>query len=86
MKKSIPICTRWLRRLALVVLVGSTLGLVACGGGSSQANASDGDSSVPLQEFDATGYRSTFVASAAVLLLAAFLAFITSRAQTRQAA
>ncbi|MBH3343775.1 MFS transporter [Pseudomonas parafulva] len=36
--------------------------------------------------FDATGYRSTFVASAAVLLLAAFLAFTTSRAQTRQAA
>lgn len=36
--------------------------------------------------FDSTGYRSTFVASAAVLLVAAFLAFMTSRAQTRQAA
>jgi len=36
--------------------------------------------------FDATGYRSTFVASAAVLLLAAFLAFTTARAQVRQAA
>jgi predicted MFS family arabinose efflux permease len=36
--------------------------------------------------FDATGYRSTFVASAAVLLLAAFLALMTSRSQTRQAA
>lgn len=31
--------------------------------------------------FDAAGYRSTFVASAAVLLLAAFLAFLTARVQ-----
>lgn len=31
--------------------------------------------------FDLTGYRSTFVASAAVLLLAAFLAFTTSNAR-----
>lgn len=36
--------------------------------------------------FDSTGYRSTFVASAAVLLLAVFLAFLTSRSQVRQAA
>ncbi|HEL4257161.1 TPA: MFS transporter [Stenotrophomonas maltophilia] len=36
--------------------------------------------------FDAAGYRSTFVASAAVLLFAAFLAFLTSRSQVRQAA
>lgn len=36
--------------------------------------------------FDAAGYRSTFVASAAVLLFAAFLAFLTSRSQRRQAA
>ncbi|MCJ0765985.1 MFS transporter [Variovorax terrae] len=36
--------------------------------------------------FDSTGYRSTFVASAAVLLFAAFLAFLTSRSQRRQAA
>jgi predicted MFS family arabinose efflux permease len=36
--------------------------------------------------FDSTGYRNTFVASAAVLLLAAFLAFLTSRSQTRQGA
>jgi len=35
--------------------------------------------------FDSTGYRSTFVASAAVLLFAAFLAFLTSRSQRRQA-
>lgn len=35
--------------------------------------------------FDAAGYRSTFVASAAVLLLAALLAFLTARAQGRQA-
>ncbi|MGO1395186.1 MAG: MFS transporter [Halomonas sp.] len=33
--------------------------------------------------FDSAGYRSTFVASAAVLLLAAFLAFMTSRSQVR---
>jgi len=36
--------------------------------------------------FDASGYRSTFVASAAVLLLSAFLVFTTARAQARQAA
>ncbi len=36
--------------------------------------------------FDSTGYRSTFAASAAVLLFAAFLAFLTSRSQVRQAA
>lgn len=39
--------------------------------------------------FDSTGYRSTFTASAAVLLLAALLAFLTSQAtrpQARQAA
>jgi len=35
--------------------------------------------------FDSTGYRSTFVASSAVLLLGAFLAFLTSRSQARQA-
>ena len=36
--------------------------------------------------FDSAGYRSTFVASAVVLLAAAFLAFLTSRSQVRQAA
>lgn len=36
--------------------------------------------------FDSAGYRSTFMASAAVLLFAAFLTFLTSRSQTRQAA
>ena len=36
--------------------------------------------------FDASGYRSTFMVSAAVLLLAAFLAFLTSFSQERQAA
>ena len=36
--------------------------------------------------FDSTGYRSTFVASAAVLLFAAFLAFLTSRWPVRQVA
>ncbi|MBW7900713.1 MAG: MFS transporter [Rhodocyclaceae bacterium] len=36
--------------------------------------------------FDSTGYRSTFMASAAVLLFAAFLAFLTARSQGRQAA
>lgn len=36
--------------------------------------------------FDSAGYRSTFVASAAVLLFAALLAFLTSRSQPRQAA
>ena len=36
--------------------------------------------------FDATGYRSTFVASAAMLLLAAFLAWLTARSQARQLA
>ena len=36
--------------------------------------------------FDSTGYRSTFMASAAVLLVAAFLAFLTSRSQVRQLA
>ncbi|MNL59152.1 Purine ribonucleoside efflux pump NepI [compost metagenome] len=35
--------------------------------------------------FDSTGYRSTFMASAAVLLFAALLAFLTSRSQVRQA-
>jgi predicted MFS family arabinose efflux permease len=34
--------------------------------------------------FDSTGYRSTFMASAVVLLLAAFLTFLTSRSQVRQ--
>jgi len=36
--------------------------------------------------FDASGYRSTFVASAAVLLIAAFLAFQASRSAMTQAA
>ncbi|WP_345538454.1 MFS transporter [Variovorax defluvii] len=36
--------------------------------------------------FDSAGYRSTFVVSAAVLLVAAFLAFQTSRSQVRQPA
>jgi predicted MFS family arabinose efflux permease len=36
--------------------------------------------------FDSTGYRATFLVSAAVLLLAALLAFLTSRSQVRQAA
>ncbi|GAB3396231.1 MFS transporter [Azotobacter armeniacus] len=36
--------------------------------------------------FDSAGYRSTFMASAAVLLFAAFLTLLTSRSQTRQAA
>lgn len=36
--------------------------------------------------FDRSGYQSTFVASAAVLLLAAFLTFLTSRSQAPQAA
>ena len=36
--------------------------------------------------FDSSGYRSTFIASAAVLLLAAFLAYLTSFSQERQAA
>ncbi|PND32814.1 MFS transporter [Achromobacter pulmonis] len=35
--------------------------------------------------FDSTGYRGTFVASAAILLSATLLAFFTSRAQLRQA-
>ena len=35
--------------------------------------------------FDSTGYRSTFAASSAVLLLGAFLAFLTSRSQARKA-
>ncbi|AOE84779.1 transcriptional regulator [Pseudomonas sp. TCU-HL1] len=36
--------------------------------------------------FDGSGYRGTFVASAAVLLLAALLTFLTSRSQASQAA
>jgi predicted MFS family arabinose efflux permease len=36
--------------------------------------------------FDASGYRSTFVASAAVLLLAACLTVLTSRSEASQAA
>lgn len=36
--------------------------------------------------FDSGGYQGTFVASAVVLLVAAFLAFLTSRAPTPQAA
>jgi len=36
--------------------------------------------------FDHSGYRSTFLASAAVLLIAAFLTLLTSRADTPQAA
>jgi predicted MFS family arabinose efflux permease len=36
--------------------------------------------------FDTSGYRSTFVASAVVLLIAAFLTFKTSRMQARQGA
>jgi len=34
--------------------------------------------------FDSTGYQATFIASAAVLLLAAFLALMTSRSQASQ--
>jgi predicted MFS family arabinose efflux permease len=34
--------------------------------------------------FDAGGYRSTFAASAVLLLVAAFLAFATSRASRAQ--
>ncbi|MDH0738908.1 MFS transporter [Achromobacter spanius] len=36
--------------------------------------------------FDSVGYQSTFVASAAALVVAAFLAFLASRSQRRQAA
>jgi predicted MFS family arabinose efflux permease len=36
--------------------------------------------------FDSTGHRGAFMASAAVLLLAALLTFLTSRSQARQAA
>lgn len=36
--------------------------------------------------FDSVGYQSTFVASAAALIVAAFLAFLASRSQRRQAA
>lgn len=36
--------------------------------------------------FDSEGFRSTFVASAVALVVAAFLAFLTSRSQRRQAA
>jgi predicted MFS family arabinose efflux permease len=36
--------------------------------------------------FDASGYRSTFVASAAVLLIAAFLTVLTSRAESSRVA
>ncbi|MFT3760987.1 MFS transporter [Thauera sp.] len=36
--------------------------------------------------FDASGYQSTFIASAIVLLIGAFLSFKTSRAQARQPA
>ncbi|MGT2455312.1 MFS transporter [Cupriavidus basilensis] len=36
--------------------------------------------------FDSSGYQSTFVASAAVLLFAAFLTYLTSRSQATQAA
>ena len=36
--------------------------------------------------FDSSGYQSTFVASAAVLLLAAFLSVMTSRSPAPQAA
>ncbi|MCY1311898.1 Purine ribonucleoside efflux pump NepI [compost metagenome] len=36
--------------------------------------------------FDSIGYRSTFIASAAVLLLAASLAFLTSRARASASA
>lgn len=36
--------------------------------------------------FDSVGYQSTFVASAAALVVAAFLAFLASRSQGRQAA
>jgi predicted MFS family arabinose efflux permease len=35
--------------------------------------------------FDASGYRSTFVASAAVLLFAALLSMMTARSQAPQA-
>ena len=35
--------------------------------------------------FDASGYQSTFFASAAVLLIAAFLTFLASRAQAPDA-
>jgi predicted MFS family arabinose efflux permease len=36
--------------------------------------------------FDASGYQSIFVASAAVLLMAAFLTFLTSRSEASHAA
>ena len=36
--------------------------------------------------FDASGYRSTFFASASILLIAAFLAFLTTRSQRVAAA
>jgi predicted MFS family arabinose efflux permease len=36
--------------------------------------------------FDANGYQSTFVASAAVLLMAAFLTFLTARSPTPRVA
>lgn len=36
--------------------------------------------------FDSAGYHSTFLASAVMLLLAAFFAFLTSRLQRSQAA
>lgn len=36
--------------------------------------------------FDGSGYQSTFLASATMLLLAAFLAFLTSRSEASQVA
>jgi predicted MFS family arabinose efflux permease len=36
--------------------------------------------------FDSSGYQSTFIASAVVLLIGAFLTFQTSRAQAQQGA
>ncbi|AZG08209.1 MFS transporter [Pigmentiphaga sp. H8] len=41
-------------------------------------------STIGGMSFDARGYQSTFMLSATVLLLAAFLAFLTSRSQKRQ--
>jgi hypothetical protein len=51
MKKSIPTPLGWLRRETLVLLVGSTLGLLAVAPGILAASPSVGGSSPPSQEF-----------------------------------
>ena len=64
----------------------ATLLIAGCSDSGSQSSVGSVASTVGGALFDHSGYRSAFVASAVVLLAAALLSLMTSRAQTSRVA